>query len=109
MNWYKTAKKIYTKEEMISLGASGYLDYAILQKIPVEKIEGREPTPSASEGDPYEKGRKILVPVEVSYNRLVGTYILWSGNHRVHQAEVNGDDTITAFVGCDRKGILQSN
>ncbi len=97
MNWYKQAKT-FTKQEMINLGADGYLSFAVLKNIPIEKIKGREPIPS---GD-YEKGKKITQPVEVVYNKENDEYMLYSGNHRVHQAEINGDTTIPAFVEMEK-------
>jgi len=103
-NWYKLSIKIFNKQEMISLGASGYFDYAIIRCVPIDKIEGKEPIPAASENENYEKGKKIIVPIEVSYNKSNDIYILWAGNHRVHQAEVNGDKMIKAFVSCDING-----
>ena len=87
--------KIYSKEEMIGLGADGYLSRAVLKLIPISMIDGREPVP---EPDSYKIGKKITQPVEVEYDKLNNKYILYAGNHRVKQAEVNGDKMIPAFV-----------
>lgn len=89
------AKKVFTKQEMIALGADGHLDRARLRRIPIAKIDGREPIP---EPDSYQRGKLITQPVEVEYDQTNDTYILYAGNHRVRQAEVNGDKMITAFV-----------
>ena len=97
MSWYKQAKT-FSKEEMISMGADGYLSYAVLMNIPLAKINGREPIPS---GD-YKKGKKIKQPIEVVYNKTNDEYTLFSGNHRVRQAEINGDLTIPAFVEMEK-------
>lgn len=83
---------------MIGRGADGNLDYGIEMDIPVNEVIGREPVPASAEGEPYEKGRKVTQPIEVTYDKQQGGYILWSGNHRVHQAELNGDKYIPAFV-----------
>jgi hypothetical protein len=88
--------KFYSKSEMIQLGADGYLSRARLAKIPVSKIDGREPVP---EPDSYVKGTSIKQPIEVAYDAAADKYMLYSGNHRVRQAEVNGDKYIIAFVG----------
>ena len=88
-------EKVYSKKEMIEMGASGALSRAILMKIPLDKIDGREPIP---EPNSYIKGRQISVPIEVEYDRLNDKYMLYSGNHRVRQAEINGDETILAFI-----------
>lgn len=95
--------QIYTKQQTIEHGADGYIQRrAILAYIPLSKIDGREPVPPANKGEPYRKGRPIRQPVEVQYNRGMDAYILHSGNHRVHQAEVNEDRYILAFVESDR-------
>lgn len=88
-------RKVYTKDEMIKLGADGYLSRAILHKIPISNIDGREPVP---EPDSYKPGKPITQPIEVEFDPNNGKYILYSGNHRVRQAEVNGEKYILAFV-----------
>jgi len=88
-------RKIYSKEEMLKMGADGHLSRATLHKIPMSKIEGREPTP---EPDDYKPGREITQPIEVEYDSGIDKYILYSGNHRVRQAEINGQKYILAFV-----------
>jgi hypothetical protein len=88
--------KWLSKDEMIKRGADGHLSRAYEAEIPVSKISGREPTPAMEGG--YKKGRKITQPIEVLYQPDTGEYILFAGNHRVTQAEINGDETIKAFV-----------
>lgn len=95
MSAFKNINKIYSRDEMIKMGASGYLSRAIRLRIPISKIDGREPVPDP---ESYKPGREITVPIEVEYDPLNGKYILYSGNHRVRQAEINGDLTILAFV-----------
>jgi hypothetical protein len=87
-------EKIYSKKEMIDLGASGYFGHAILKNISIDKIDGLEPTPAGN----YRSNRQIKVPIEVSYDVLNDKYILYSGNHRVTQAKMNKQSTILAFV-----------
>jgi len=87
--------RIYSKSEMIKMGADGYLSRAILTKIPISKIDGREPIP---EPNSYVPGKKITQPIEVEYDSTNDKYMLYSGNHRVRQAEINGDKNIIAFV-----------
>lgn len=103
---YKSAEefvgaKTLTKDEMIELGAGGSLSKAYETEIPISKIDGREPIPVSATGGRYKKGREIKQPIEVQYNPDTDTYILYAGNHRVRQAEINGQKTIKAFVEDD--------
>ena len=98
---YKSAEefvraKTLTKEQQISKGAGGHLGNAIETEIPLSKIDGREPVPVMEGG--YKKGTEIKQPIEVQYNPETDTYTLYAGNHRVRQAEINGQKTIKAFV-----------
>jgi len=90
--------KTLSHSELIARGADGYLSSAREMQIPVAKVVGREPTPAAAEGMPYVKGRPITQPIEVEYNPADDTYTLYAGNHRITQAELNGDELIPAFV-----------
>lgn len=83
-----------SKDEMMARGSDGYLNRAQEALIPVEKVTGREPTPAGE----YVSGRAITQPIEVQYQPENDTYILYSGNHRVTQAEANGEAMIRAFV-----------
>jgi hypothetical protein len=85
-----------TQQEMLRRGADGYLTKAREMDIPLAKIDGREPVPAMEDG--YKPGTPITQPIEVEYNPTNDTYILYSGNHRVRQAEINGQTTIKAFV-----------
>lgn len=85
-----------TQQQMIDRGADGHLRKAIETNIPINKIDGREPTPAMEGG--YKKGTPIKQPVEVQYQPDTDKYILYAGNHRVTQAELNGQTTIPAFV-----------
>lgn len=88
--------KQFTKDQMLAAGADGHLTRARLQDIPLSKIDGREPVPAMEGG--YKKGRPITQPIEVEHQRENDVYILYAGNHRVRQAEINGQSHITAFV-----------
>lgn len=96
-----------TKAQMIERGADGFLSSAVQLDIPVSKIDGREPVPEMEGG--YQPGTPITQPIEVAYDPDSDTYILYSGNHRVRQAEINGQATIPAFVeGFDHKAAVLS-
>jgi hypothetical protein len=102
----ETRSRRITKSQMIAQGADGYLSEAVLLDIPVSKVEGREPTPDMEGG--YEQFREITQPIEVAYDAGSGTFTLYSGNHRITQAEANGQKTIKAFVeGYDHKGYVE--
>lgn len=94
-----------SQHEMLAQGANGHLSKARLAYIPLAKIDGREPIPAASDKEGYWKGRPIRSPVEVQYNREDDRYYLFAGNHRVHQAEINSDTHIIAFVEPDHGSI----
>jgi hypothetical protein len=95
-----------TKAQMLERGADGYLTSAVKLDIPVSKIDGREPVPEMEGG--YQPGTPITQPIEVEYNPDTDTYILYSGNHRVRQAEINGQATIPAFVeNFDHKAAVE--
>jgi hypothetical protein len=112
MNWYKLSSldKIYTKQDMIGMGADGYLSSAMLFYIPVAEITGRDPIPSTfvdQEGkeQKFKKGRKISHPIEVEWNKGNDVFVLYAGNHRLRQAEINGEQYIKAFVGVESDNI----
>jgi ParB-like chromosome segregation protein Spo0J len=74
-----------------------------LLKIPINKIIGREPIPAdyvdeSGRERNFEEGVEIKVPIEVEYNSLNDNFVLYGGNHRVRQVEMNGDKYIKAFV-----------
>lgn len=94
-----------SKEHMLRRGADGHLDKAKERYIPVSHVIGREPVPAASEGKEYRKGQAVTQPIEVAYDHESKAYHLYAGNHRIHQAELNGDSHIRAFVQPD-KGIV---
>lgn len=91
-----------SKAQMIARGADGHLSTAKERYIPLQLVDGREPTPGASDDEGYVKGRQIKTPIEVQFNKDEGVYYLYGGNHRVTQAELNGDRYIWAFVEPDR-------
>ncbi len=96
------------QQEMLQRGAGGYLSRAYEVWIPIAKIDGLEPTPAAADEEGYWKGRPILQPIEVSYDRSNDLYMLYAGNHRVTQAKLNGDAFIRAFVQPDGGDIGRS-
>ncbi len=98
-------KGVISKDEMIKRGADGSLSRAYERYIPVGKVSGLEPTPAASDGNPYVKGKPIIQPIEVAYDKLNDTYTLYGGNHRITQATLNGDKFIKAFVEPDGSSI----
>jgi len=96
--------KIYSKNEMINMGADGAFPDALLLQIPINKIIGREPIPSDYLDEKgivrkFQPGKKIKVPIEVEYNN--GQFVLYGGNHRLRQAEINNQENIWAFVHCE--------
>lgn len=96
--------KRYSKEEMIAKGADGNLSHGTLMEIPVSKVSGREPVPAMEGG--YKKGTPITQPIEVVYDRGEDVYHLYAGNHRITQADLNGQATIPAFVeNAPRKSV----
>lgn len=99
------AHGLISKAEMIKRGADGHLSFAKERFIPIDKIDGLEPTPAASDDEGYRKGRPITQPIEVMYDRDTDSYMLYGGNHRVTQARINGQSHILAFVQPDR-GIV---
>jgi hypothetical protein len=75
MKIYRIAQdidKIYSKQEMISMGADGWLPDAVLVSIPIDKISGREPVPRTYVDDSgieqeFKSGKEIKVPIEVDH------------------------------------------
>jgi hypothetical protein len=96
----------YTKAQMLDEGADGYLNSAVKAHIPLDMIEGHEPTPAMEGG--YKKGTPITQPIEVRRNPQSGKYTLYSGNHRVEQARVNEQTSIPAFIEGATKQDLES-
>ena len=86
--------------DLLARGADGHLSHAVEMDIPLHKIDGREPVPEMEGG--YKKGTPITQPIEVQYQSENDKYMLFAGNHRVKQAEVNGQTHIKAFVEHDR-------
>lgn len=96
---YAEQSGVFSHSDMLQKGADGNLTEAILTNFPISLIDGREPVP-ANVDDPegnYHPGREITAPVEIAYDG--NSYILYSGNHRLAQAEANGQSQILAFVG----------
>jgi hypothetical protein len=89
-----------SQKEMLAQGADGHLRQAFKAQIPLDKIMGHEPTPANyyEEDGKYKAGKEITQPIEVLWDKDQGGFMLYGGNHRVAQAEANGDKMITAFV-----------
>lgn len=99
-----------SQDEMIRLGATGSLSSAYERYIPIDKIEGLDPSPADwtdEEGNvkPFKKGQKINSSIEVIYDSFDDVYYLQNGNHRIKQAKINGDKYIRAFIQPDRGSI----
>ncbi len=94
-----------TQDQMIARGADGHLAKAWERYIEIDKIDGLEPTPAASDDEGYRKGRIIKQPIEVVYEAAEDKYYLYGGNHRITQAKLNGDKFIRAFVQPDKGRI----
>lgn len=101
---------LLSKEDMISMGATGQLNKAFERYIPIDKITGLDPDPSDWTDDSgdirsFEKGQPIEKSIEVIYDSFDDLYYLQNGNHRVKQAKINGDKYIRAFIQPDRGKI----
>ncbi len=104
----------YTQAEMIARGADGNLSRGYERYIPIDKLDGLEPTPANNESDDgkYLPGRPITQPIEVQANLADDTFMVYSGNHRIAQAKANGQKHILAFVEPDpndRRGIKKDS
>ena len=93
--------KLLSQAEMLKRGADGHLASAYERYIRIDKIDGLEPRPEASDDDPYLLGREIIQPVEVIYSASDDLYYLYAGNHRITQAMMNKQTYILAFVEPD--------
>lgn len=108
-NWVLGKK--YSYDELLQKGISPYVNNAILAKIPIEKIGGRDPTPADwtdEDGNvqQFTKGSKeSTVPIQVRYDKGMDEFSLFDGNHRLHQAEINGSKYILALVGSDKGAV----
>ena len=99
--------KIFTQSEMIPFGANYHLHHGMLMMIPVDKVDGLDPTPGGYYNDngdyvDFKPGKDIEKPIEVVYDPEMDLYMLYDGNHRVTQAKMNGDKYIKAFVQADK-------
>lgn len=77
------------------------VSHGVLTNIPVDSIQGLDPEPAdwtndAGEVKQFIPGEKILNPITVEHDS--GVFSLLDGNHRVKQAKLNGDKTISALV-----------
>lgn len=86
---------------LLARGAGGHLSRAYERYIRIDKIDGLEPRPDATEQDPYVLGREITQPIEVVYSRSDDLYYLYAGNHRITQAMLNKQSYVLAFVEPD--------
>ena len=92
---------------MIPLGGNYHLSHGMLMMIPINKIDGLDPTPGGYYDDDGEyidftPDKEITKAIEVVYDEGQDLYTLYDGNHRVTQAKMNGDKHIKAFVEADK-------
>jgi len=105
-NW--VIGKKYSYDELMQRDISPYVNNAVLTYIPVNKITGRDPTPgdwTDEEGNvqQFTKGSKESnIPIQVKYDKNLDEFILFDGNHRLHQSEINGSKYILALVASDK-------
>lgn len=102
---------VISQQEMLALGAGGYLSRALERFVPINRLDGLEPRPQNNESDDgeYHAGKPITAPIEVSYDRSADMYIVWGGNHRIAQAIANGQTHIRAFVGPDLSSSVRND
>lgn len=84
-------------------GGTYSLSRAILMNVPMDKIDGLDPSPSTWLDDKgfereYKKGGKIKKPIELEYDSDEDVFYMQNGNHRYKQAKINGDTYILSFV-----------
>lgn len=103
------SNQIFTQPEMVKMGANYHLQHGMLMMIPVDQIEGLDPTPGSwTDEEGYERDFEPGVdlskskPIEVHYNSAQDVFLLYDGNHRITQAKINGDQYIKGFVQADR-------
>lgn len=102
---FESQNRLLSHSDMLKMGATGSLSRAYLKHIPVGKIVGLDPEPADwtdDNGDVHEflPGQEIKSPIEVIQDG--DQYLLQNGNHRVKQANVNGDHVILALVQPER-------
>jgi hypothetical protein len=100
-------KKIMTQNEIVKMGGNYNVQHGMLMLIPVDKIDGLDPSPADWHDDEgnvrdFEKGETINKPIEVWYEPDRDVFLLQDGNHRVKQAKLNSDKYIKAFVQADK-------
>lgn len=101
--------QIFTQPEMVKMGANYHLQHGMLMMIPVDQIEGLDPTPGSwTDDEGHEKKFQPGVdlsnakPIETHYDAGQDAFLLYDGNHRITQAKVNGDQYIKGFVQADK-------
>lgn len=89
---------------MIARGAGGALAKGYERFIPLDRLDGLEPRPTNNESSDggYTLSRRILQPIEVVYDAELDVYMVYAGNHRIAQAQANGQTHILAFIEPDR-------
>lgn len=97
------SNKIYSQKEMAMQGGTYSLQRAILMTVPMDKIDGLDPSPSTWLDDKgfeheFKKGGKIKKPIELEYDSDEDIFYMQNGNHRYKQAKINGDKYILSFV-----------
>ena len=92
--------EILTREQMLALGAYGFLTHGVEQSIPIGKVERMLTVPACPKWGSYSgvNGRKA---VEVKFSVETDAYLLFAGADLVELALQRGDDEILAFVEPD--------
>jgi hypothetical protein len=90
----------FTKEEMISRGAYGFLGRAYECEIPLGKVVQVAPEPACARWGAYAHAAPDQ-PVEVKYDRAEDVYLLFAGIARVKDALARGETHLPAFVEPD--------
>lgn len=100
----QTPMRALSHAEMIARGSGGSLGKAYERFVPIDRLDGLEPRPSNEQSADglYSFGARVLQPIEVAYDADLDVYMVHAGNHRIAQAQANGQTHILAFVEPDR-------
>jgi hypothetical protein len=89
-----------TQEEMIRLGAYGFLGRAYECDIPLDKVVQTSPEPACEDWGAYSHSGAGQ-PIEVKYDKNEDVYLLFAGLALVRDARERGDQYLPAFVEPD--------
>jgi len=104
----KLPVSMLTRSQLDARRASDAISCAYERFIPIKQIEVGMGTSSAQRPrtEHYELGRPILSPIEVAFDEKRNTYRLLNGEKRLHQARLNRQTHILAFIEPDRGALL---